>query len=79
VLRATYSHSKDPQWDPSLSAPPAKLDMPGVFKSARHWLTLQTGSGYVILRLADSNWATILQTLESRTGVAIDRRPASGK
>jgi hypothetical protein len=77
LRRITYSHSKDPQWDPSLNAPPAKLDVPGVFKSARHWLTFQSGSDYVILRLADENWASILQTIETRTGLTIDRRSAA--
>jgi hypothetical protein len=75
LARVTYSHSKDPQWDARFSSPPPKLDTPGVFKSSRHWLTLQTQTDYMILRLADGNFASILQAVESRTGQAIDRRP----
>ena len=55
LVRGTYSRSKDPQWDPSLNSPPEKLDIPGVFRSSRHWLTLQTGADYVVLQLADEN------------------------
>ena len=79
LMHATYSRSKDPQWDSSLSSPPANLDIPGMFKTSRHWLALQTRSDYVIVRLADSNWTSILQTIESRTGVTIERRAASAK
>ncbi len=76
LVRGTYSRSKDPQWDPSLSSPPEKLDIPGMFRSSRHWLTLQTSTDYLVLQLADENWAGILQTIESRTGLTIDRRPS---
>jgi len=74
LMRVTYAHAKDPQWDASFSSPPPKLDVPGVFKSSRHWLTLQTRTDYLILRLSDANFATILQTVESRTGIPVDKR-----
>ena len=73
LLRATYVHSKDPKWDQALPAPPTDLDIPGVFRSSHHWLALQTASEYVILRLSDDNWRNVLQTVESRTGLKIDR------
>ena len=73
VAHGTYIHSKDPRWDTTLPGPPDKLDMPGFIRTAQHWLTLQTRSGYVIIRLHDDNWDRILQTVEARTGIKIDR------
>jgi serine/threonine-protein kinase len=74
LAHATYVHAKDPKWDATLPAPPGdKLDMPGLIHPSRHWLTLQTHSGYVILRLDDNNWERILQAVESRTGQKVDR------
>jgi len=80
LLRATYTHSKDPKWDPAFSGPPADLDVPGVFRTSRHWLTLQTATDYVILRLGDDSWRNVLQTVESRTGLKVVRLdPGSSK
>ncbi len=73
LARATYVHAKDPRWDATLPAPPDKLDTPGLIHPSRHWLTLQTRTGYVILRLDDSNWERILQAVEARTGQKVDR------
>jgi len=75
LAHATYIHAHDPKWDPGLSSPPSDLEVPGSFlrSSTRHWLTLQTKTDYLILRLTDDNWMTILQTIESRTGLKVDR------
>ena len=73
LAHATYIHAKDPKWDATLPAPPDKLDMPGLIHPSRHWLTLQTRTGYVILRLDDDNWERILQAIETRTGQKVDR------
>lgn len=79
VLRATFVHAGDPKWDPSLPAPAdEKLDLPGIFHRAHNWLVLQTKTAYTILQLDDSNVAQILTTVETRTGVKIDR-PDFGK
>jgi hypothetical protein len=66
-------HAKDPRWSVILASPPPDTDFPGgLFRSARHWLTLQSRSTFLILRLDDSNWRRILQTVTARTGVAVD-------
>jgi hypothetical protein len=77
---ATYVHAKEPRWAGGASAaPPTDLDLPGgLFSGSRHWLVLQSTTGYIILRLEDENWRPVLATLESRTGVPTIR-PALGK
>jgi hypothetical protein len=71
VLRATYVKAKAPKFDPGFPAPPADLDMPGVFASSHHWLALQTKETYLILRLDDSNYARILETVQTRARVKV--------
>ena len=80
IAHMTYVHAKDPKWypDPTLSMPPDGLDIPGFMRGARHWLVLQTRTNYLILRLDDSDFSQILDTVESRTGIKVDR-PAPGK
>lgn len=74
LVAATYVRAKDPKWDTRLPGPPDNLDVPGgVFRSARHWLVIQTRGAYAILRLEDSNWTSVLATLEARTGVKVAR------
>jgi len=74
VAHATYTHAKDPKWDATLPGPPDKLDMPGfVIRTARHWLTLQSKTGYLILRLDDDNWERIVQTVETRASIKVER------
>ena len=71
---ATYVSTKDPKWDETLASPPSNLDLPGgiaIFRSTRHWLVLQTKTAYVILRLEDDNWQSVIDTLAARTGVRI--------
>jgi serine/threonine-protein kinase len=82
VAHATYIRAKDPKWDITLPAPPDNLDIPGFMRGARHWLVIQAKTanpGYVILRLDDSNWSDVLDTLEARSGVKVDRLPSGGK
>ena len=78
VAKATYVHARDPRWEPSLNAPAAKLNVPGIFGRARHWLVVQTKDRYAILQLAADHWLNVLQTFELRTGRKIDR-PAAGE
>lgn len=74
---AVYIHAKDPKWSVVLSAPPPDPDLPGgLFRSARHWLTLQSRSAFMILRLNDGDWRTILQAVSARTGVQVERPAA---
>ena len=47
--------------------------MPGFIRTSKHWLTLQTKTGYLILRLDDSNFSKVIDTVEARSGVKVDR------
>ena len=74
VVHATYVKSKEPRWDATLPSPTEKLDMPGfLIRGSRHWLTLQTRIQYVILRLEDDNFERIIQAIEARSGLKVDR------
>jgi hypothetical protein len=73
VVRGTYTKAREPRWDASLPSPTEKLDLPGLIKTARHWLTLQTRTAYVILRLEDDNFERIIQAVEARSAIKIDR------
>jgi hypothetical protein len=73
VTYAVYVHAKDPKWSVVLAAPPPDPDLPGgIFRSSRHWLTLQSRSSFVILRLGDDNWQRVLEAIGSRS-VKIER------
>jgi serine/threonine protein kinase len=73
VTAATYVHARNPRWDPQLASPPENLDVGGVFRASRHYLTLQNEHEFVILRLEDINVIQVIRELESRTGVSIPR------
>jgi eukaryotic-like serine/threonine-protein kinase len=79
IARVTYVNGRKPQWHPAAASPPSDLDVPGGFLGmgggARQWLTLQTRTTYVILRL-HNNQREILQAIESRAGLKVDSRPA---
>jgi hypothetical protein len=76
---AVYVHAKDPKWSVVLSAPPPDPDLPGgLFRSARHWLTLQSRSAFMIVRLNDDDWRRVVETVSARTGVQVER-PASDR
>jgi hypothetical protein len=79
VAHATYVRAKNPKWDSGLPGPDAALDLSNLFRNARHWLVLQSRSDFVVLRLDDSNWQSILDMFEARTGLKIDRPPANDK
>ena len=42
----------------------------GLFRPARHWLTLQSRATFLILRLNDDDWRQVVETVTGRTGVA---------
>jgi len=73
VVHATYVHARDPKWAPALPSPPQDLDVGSVLRTSKHWLVLQSKDSYLLLRLDDNNWNRVLQTVEARTGLAIDR------
>jgi hypothetical protein len=73
VAHATYIRARDPRWNPGLASPPDKLDVGGVLRTAKHFLTLQGKDFYQIVRLEDANVIRVLEAVETRTGVTIDR------
>ena len=75
VEDATYVHARNPRWNGALASPPDDLDVGGLFRRSRHWLTLQKADDFIILRLEDTNIIQVVRELEARTGLAI-RRPA---
>ena len=82
LVHLTYVNARRPQWDKAAASPPEDLDVPGGFLGMgggeRQWLTVQTRSSYLILRLRN-NQREILQAIEARTGLKIDRRPAEAQ
>jgi eukaryotic-like serine/threonine-protein kinase len=73
IERATYARARNPKWDPSFFSPPSDLDMPGILPTARHWLVLQGRGSYLILQLNGNTWQKVLEAIEGRTGVKVQR------
>ena len=73
VLAATYVHARDPRWNPGFASPPSDLDVGGVLRTSKHFLAIQGKDFYQILRLEDSNVIRVIQAVEARTGVSVDR------
>jgi len=73
IAKATYVHARDPHWDPLLSAPTGKIDVPGILGRSRHWLVLQSRDAYMILRLDGDDRLDVLKAFEERTGMVVAR------
>jgi eukaryotic-like serine/threonine-protein kinase len=73
IERATYVRARNPKWDPAFFSPPDNLDMPGILPTARHWLVLQGRGSYLILQLNANTWQKVLEAIEGRTGVKVER------
>ncbi|HEX5215596.1 MAG TPA: serine/threonine-protein kinase [Vicinamibacterales bacterium] len=75
LVRAIYTRARAPRWDKSFAAPPADLDLPGggIFRSARHWLVLQSNTTFAIVRLNDGDWRAIIERVTERTGLRVDQ------
>jgi hypothetical protein len=75
LLVVTYVKARDPKWDESLRpGPPLNLDVPGgMFRATRHWLVIQARTGYLLLRLEDANWKSVVDTIEARTGLKVSQ------
>jgi hypothetical protein len=81
IARATYASGRDPKWDPALSAPAEKIDvpgMPGLLGRTRRWLVLQGAESYMILRLDGADWRDVIKAFEERARMTVDR-PAGAK
>jgi hypothetical protein len=76
IAAATYVDSRKPRWkdDPALAAVPSGFAGGGFFlKSSKHWLTLQTSSDFIILRLDDKNVVPLIKALEARSGLKVSK------
>jgi len=73
VLRATYVKARDPKWDTAFASPPEGLDVGGVLRTSKHWVVLQNHDNYMILRMSDSKYARVIDTIESRSGIQVAR------
>jgi serine/threonine-protein kinase len=76
IAAATYARSKQPRWqeDGNVAQIPKNFSGSGFFlKSSRHWLTLQSKTEFVILRLEDKNFRMVLASVETRTGLKIQQ------
>ncbi len=68
IAVATYARARQPRWqeDSSVAPIPKSFSGSGFFlKSSRHWLTLQSRSEFVILRLEDKNVGAVLASNRS--------------
>jgi hypothetical protein len=76
IAAATYSQSKRPKGSdaPALAPVPENFGGSGFFLgTSKHWLTLQSKSDFLILRLEDKNVRPVTMALETRTGVKTQR------
>jgi hypothetical protein len=76
IAAATYTRSKQPRWQEAESVAPIPKNFSGsgfFLKSSRHWLTLQSKTEFVILRLEDKNFRMVLASLEARTGLRVQQ------
>lgn len=77
IAAATYARTRRPRGQ----AVPGLADVPDnlggrVFSGSRHWLTLQTATDYLIIRLEDRNMVRVLSSIEARTGSKVVRAQA---
>jgi eukaryotic-like serine/threonine-protein kinase len=79
IQRATYVKARDPRWDPSLFSPPDGLDVGTMLRPSRNWLVLQMSDAYLILRLEDANFNHVIEAIDTRTDVKVDRSGTGGE
>jgi hypothetical protein len=75
ITAATYVRSRRPSGQRIASAVevPDNIGGSGFMGGARHWLTLQTATEFLVLRLEDRNVIRIMQSTEARTGLRVLR------
>jgi hypothetical protein len=81
ILAATFVRDRNPRWTQAHAVPPADLEIRGGFlglRSSRNWLVIQGKAFYAIFALPDESAEAILNTLQQRARVKIDR-PAPAK
>jgi len=75
IAAATYTRARRPKASDSSTVTPVPENIggSGFLGTAKHWLTLQSKSDFLILRLDDKNVLRVMSSLESRTGVKTER------
>jgi serine/threonine-protein kinase len=77
VAAATYTHAKRPRSKDAsaeVAAIPENLGGGGFLGSAKNWLTVQSKTDYMILRLdEDKNVQVVIAAIESRTGTRVEQ------
>jgi hypothetical protein len=76
ITSGTYIKARGPKWDPALSFPTgvnAGDFSGGLIRTNRHWLVLQGMDHSEIFRLEDSNVERVLEAVETRTKIKIDK------
>jgi serine/threonine protein kinase len=76
ITSGTYIKARGPKWDPALSFPTgvdAGSFSGGLIRTNRHWLVLQGMDHSEIFRLEDNNVERVLEAVETRTKIKIDR------
>ena len=75
IAAATYARSRRPRGQavPGAVEVPENVGGAGFLGGARHWLTLQTPTEFLIIRLEDRNMIRVLNGIEARTGSKVVR------
>ncbi len=75
IAAATYARGRRPRGQNANGATPVPENVggSGFLGGARHWLTLQTPSEFLIIRLEDRNVIRVLNSIEARTGSKVLR------
>ena len=75
VMAVTYIHARRPRGQSMAGtvAVPESFGNSSFLSGARHWLTLQTGTEFLVMRLEDRNVIAIMRAVEARTGVKVVR------
>jgi len=75
IAAATYARSRRPRGQavPGAVEVPENVGGAGFLGGARHWLTLQTPTEFLIIRLEDRNLIRVLNAIEARTGSKVVR------
>lgn len=80
IKNAEYSYSKNPRWKTALGLGAASIVFPplllialplGFSKHRRHWVTIQTGEDYAVLKLSKSTRKLFIPSFETKSGVRI--------
>jgi len=80
IKNAEYSYSKNPRWKTGLGLGAASILFPpllflaiplGFSKHRRHWVTIQTGEDYAVLKLSKSTRKMFIPMFETKSGVRI--------